>query len=559
MEEIRNNPSGKAWLLAPIIFFLTFAVFLPALSGDFVNWDDDKNFLANVNYRGLGWTQIHWMWTTHHMGAYVPVSWMTLGLDYTIWGMQPFGYHLTSVLWHCANAALFYLIALALFGKSTAATLGASFAALVFALHPLRAESVAWITERRDVVSGFFYLAAILFYLRRHRENERDASRRQTIRRRYYWACLGCFTVAVFAKVMTVTLPAILLLLDVYPLRRLGGGRGKWFGAAARKVWIEKLPFFAIAMVGSALAFYSLRNQGLTTIGELGWFPRIVITIYGLAFYLWKTLVPLQLAPFYAITPHRLDPHALPALASLAVVMCILTAAILLRRRLPVFTAAAVAYVITLLPVVGIFHNGQQIAADRYSYLPCLGWALLAGACVLAAWKACERSALGKGVVAVAAAGLAIMLGVLGWRQAAHWIDSRTLWTHAVAVEPSFIAWDHLGMVLSEGGDSVGAIADYHKSIQLYYEHPYSHNNLGASLLVLEDWEEAIREFQIALKIKPDMANTHHGWGYALVRLGKVEEGIVHLQTALRLAPDYETARKSLEWAMKLRKPASGE
>jgi tetratricopeptide (TPR) repeat protein len=542
MDEPRHTLTEKAWLLAPIIFILTFIVFLPALSADFVNWDDDKNFTDNLHYRGLGPTQIQWMWTTHHLGAYVPISWMTLGLDYLIWGMEPFGYHLTSLMWHCANAVLLYFIALALFGRSPPAILGATFTALVFAIHPLRAESVVWVTERRDVVSGFFYLAAILLYLKcgagwKPAADCQSASPGVRDRRASaaWWACLACFTVAVFAKVMAVTLPAILLLLDLYPLRRFG-----------KRALLEKLPFFAISVVGSALAFYALRHDGLTSMAELGWFQRILIAVYGFAFYLWKTIVPVHLSPFYAITPHRLDPAALRILASLALVIAILAAAILLRRRPPAFTVAAAAYAITLLPVVGIFHNGQQIAADRYSYLPCLAWAILAGACVMV---------MNKRAIAVLAAALVATLGALTWRQTAVWHDSDTLWTHALAVEPSFIAWNNMGMVRSTAGDNAGAIDDYQKSIALNPAYALSHNNLGGALLVLEDWDAAIREFQLALKLKPDLANSHHGWGYALVMLGKLDEGIAHIQTALKLSPDYETARKTLDWAVGKKSP----
>src|SRR5260221_741664 len=158
-----------------IVAVLALLLFLPALGNDFVNWDDERNFVLNPNYRGLGWTEIEWMWTSHLLGRYVPITWMTLGLDYTIWGMNPLGYHLTSVLFHAINAVLFYLLALALLGialrdrpKAMQARIPieALFAALVFALHLLRAESVAWVTERRDVVSGTFVLLAMLAYLR---------------------------------------------------------------------------------------------------------------------------------------------------------------------------------------------------------------------------------------------------------------------------------------------------------------------------------------------------------------------------------------------------------
>src|SRR5260370_14254868 len=158
-----------------IVALLTLLLFLPALGNDFVNWDDERNFVLNPNYRGLGWTEIEWMWTSHLLGRFVPITWMTLGLDYTIWGMNPFGYHLTSVLFHTVNAVLFYFVALALLrlafrdrSKEIQARIpiGALFAALVFALHPLRVESVAWVTERRDVVSGMFFLLAFLAYMR---------------------------------------------------------------------------------------------------------------------------------------------------------------------------------------------------------------------------------------------------------------------------------------------------------------------------------------------------------------------------------------------------------
>ena len=211
------------------IAVLTLIAFLPALRNDFVNWDDEVNFLENEAYRGLGWDQIHWMWTSHVMGRYIPITWMTLGLDYSIWGMEPLGYHLTNIVWHAANAVLFYWIACLLFRWAiphasetirNRIPLAAFLSALLFAIHPLRAESVAWITERRDVVSGFFYLAAILVYVR----GVRDTPER-TLARKNYWTCFVLFLLGILSKEMVVTLPVILLILDVYPLGRLGGTR----------------------------------------------------------------------------------------------------------------------------------------------------------------------------------------------------------------------------------------------------------------------------------------------------------------------------------------------
>src|SRR5881396_2782205 len=234
-----------------VIAFSTFAAFLPTLQNQFVSWDDDKNFLENPHYRGLGWTQLRWMWTTH-LGHYIPLTWMTLGLDYLLWGMNPLGYHLTNLLLHAANAVVFFfvvrrILTLALLGASErglALAVSAGFAALVFAIHPLRVESVAWATERRDVLSGLFYLLTILVYLRACERKERG--------RWWYWLSVALFGCALLSKSMAVSLPVVLLILNIYPLGRLGGSLG-WWSEAARRVYAEKIPFVLLAAAVSAI------------------------------------------------------------------------------------------------------------------------------------------------------------------------------------------------------------------------------------------------------------------------------------------------------------------
>src|SRR6059036_3300894 len=228
------------------------APFLPTLQNQFVSWDDDKNFLENPHYRGLSWTHLHWMWTTH-LGHYIPLTWMTLGLDYLLWGMNPVGYHLTSLLLHAANAVVFFfvvrrLLAQALSSPSErgyALAVSAGVAALVFAIHPLRVESVAWVTERRDVLSGLFYLLTILIYLRACEREERG--------RGWYWLSVAVFGCALLSKSMVLNLPVVLLILDVYPLRRLGGFVG-WWSEPARRIYVEKIPFVLLAAAASAIA-----------------------------------------------------------------------------------------------------------------------------------------------------------------------------------------------------------------------------------------------------------------------------------------------------------------
>src|SRR5213596_2293038 len=245
-----------------VIAFSTFAAFLPALQNQFVSWDDAENFLDNPHYRGLGWTHLRWMWTTH-LGHYIPLTWMTLGLDYLLWGMNPLGYHLTNLLLHAANAVVFFfvvrrILTLALLGASErglALAVSAGFAALVFAIHPLRVESVAWATERRDVLSGLFYLLTILMYLR--------ACERGARGRRSYWLSVALFGCALLSKSMAVSHPVVLLILEVYPLRRLGGSLG-WSSASTRRVYVEKIPFVLLAAAASAITLMAqLSNRGM--------------------------------------------------------------------------------------------------------------------------------------------------------------------------------------------------------------------------------------------------------------------------------------------------------
>src|SRR5437867_6155241 len=244
------------WLVPALIALVTFAAFLPVLQNQFVDWDDQRNFLDNHHYRGLGWTHLRWMWWTTHMGHYIPLTWMTLGLDYLLWGLNPLGYHLTSLLLHAANAVVFFFVVRRLLTRALsspsergyALAVSAGVAALGFAIHPLRVESVVWVTERRDVLSGLFYLLTILIYLRACEGGARG--------RGWYWLSVAVFVGALLSKSMVVNLPVVLVILDVYPLRRLGGSIG-WRSEPARRVYVEKVPFVRLAAAASAIALWA--------------------------------------------------------------------------------------------------------------------------------------------------------------------------------------------------------------------------------------------------------------------------------------------------------------
>ena len=273
------------------------------------------------------------MFTSTLMGHYIPITWLTFGLDYTLWGMNPLGYHLTNTLIHSANAALFYLIAVRLLAKAMSLTgpalhAGGAMATLFFALHPLRAESVAWATERRDVLSGLFFLLTILVYLKAHETQGAP-------RRRLLGVSVACYALALLSKSIVMTLPFVLVLLDIYPLGRLQMRWTLWRQAAGRAVLIEKLPYLALGLLGAVTSFWAVAsNDFLTPVERYGWFSRIEIAAHSGWFYLEKTLVPLALSPLYEL-PAVVNPLELRFLVSSAIVVAISAAVLALRRRWP--------------------------------------------------------------------------------------------------------------------------------------------------------------------------------------------------------------------------------
>jgi len=537
-----------SWLVPVLIALVTFAAFLPTLQNQFVTWDDGKNFLENAHYRGLGWTHIRWMWTTH-LGHYIPLTWMTLGLDYLLWGMNPFGYHLTSLLLHAANAVVFFfvvhrILTLALPSPSErghALAVAAGFAALVFAIHPLRVESVAWVTERRDVLSGLFYLSAILMYLR--------ACERGARGRGWYWAAVGLFAGALLSKSMVVNLPFVLLILDVYPLRRLGGFVG-WWSEPARRIYIEKIPFVLLAAAASAIAVMAQSSvHAAASLAQLSVPGRLAVAAYGLGFYPRKMVVPVNLSPLYEL-PRTVDPMAPPFILSYALVLAIMAIVLALRRRVPGLPAAWVAYVVVLLPVLGFFQSGPQIAADRYTYLAGLGGAILAGAGLLSCWRTSRTSKTGTPTtlpIAGVATCVVVGLGALTWNQAQVWHDSEKLWTHALARNPqSSIAENNLGVVRADQSKLAEAIEHYQRALQMRPDYADAYFNLGNALLQQGKLAEASDHYRQALAIKRDHARAHNNWGVVLARQGKLAEAGDHFQAALHIGPDNADAHTNL-------------
>ncbi len=533
------SPSRRLdWAALLLVGVVTVLAFLSGVFGEFVDWDDDRNFVFNSAYRGLGWPQLRWMFTASPMGRHAPVTWLTLGADYLVWGMWPVGYHLTSLAFHTVAAIVCALVAHRLLGAALPAAtpaialrIGAAGAALAFAVHPLRVESVTWISARRDVVAGVCYLLAVWAYLRWV-----DGTHRT--RRSWYVASLAFFGLAILSKSIAVTLPAVLLVLDVYPLRRLGGASG-WTSGAARRILAEKVPYALLAAAGAVVAFLSLaRIENMPSWEAFGALPRLAVTVYGLAFYLGKTLWPVDLSPLYEI-PARVEPTSMPYVVSAVVVLAATALAVAARRRWPALAAAWCTYVLGVLPVIGVLQNGPQIAADRYTYIACLGWAILAGgglARLYTAWVARPRPSTAAGLGAVTL--IAILLVALTALQTLVWRDSIALWTHIIASEPdNSRARVGLAVTLTRAGHAAEARRHLEMAVQLNPALSEAHAGLAVTLAVLGHADQAVHSARQAVRQNPRDAALHGVLGEVLRKAGHLDEASTAFRQATTLAP----------------------
>ena len=544
---LKGASRGAALLVAA----LAVLPFLPSLNGQFLNWDDGINFVTNSGFRGLGWTQLHWMATTTLLGHWVPLTWLSLGVNYALGGLDPWGYHAGNVLLHSANAAVFYLVARRLLRAAwgaavpeAALTGGALFAALIFAVHPLRVESVAWITERRDLLSGFFFLLAVWSYLR-------AVSEAPAPRPGWRALSLAAFAAALASKASTLMLPAVLLLLDLYPL----GRRARGLGVLAR----EKVAYVALAALAGVIALIALRSGwAMTSYGEVGLPGRLALMTFSFTFYPWKWLWPVGLSPMYEL-PYTVRLLESRFLAPLAIFPLVTLALIAVRRRWPAGLAAWVYSALMVLPVSGAAHAGFQMAADRYSYLSGLGFALLAGGALILLQRAGASGRLRPGLAAalmVTAALVVVVLGADTWRQNRVWRDSETLWRWAVDVDPECaLCHNNLGSALAVGAPpSPAAVAEaeahFRRAIELRPERDEPYNNLGGTLALQGRLDESAAAFEAFLKRRPNIGLAWASLGGVYVRQGRFGDAIPALRRSLQLNPALDGARKDLALAL---------
>lgn len=529
---IGDTGLSAGWI-AFAIFAATCLVFSPALRNGFVNWDDPVNFLENVHYRAFHWANLRWMFTNIVPGPYQPLSWLSLAVDYSLWGLNPAGYHLTSVLLHAANAVVYFLLGRRLLRLAkpelpeTTNLIAAAVAALWFAVHPLRVESVVWATERRDVLSGLFFLLTLDAYLR---------SRSEARGGRWYLISLAWFTLSLLAKGIGVTMPLVLLILDYYPLRRRLD--------QLKSALLEKVPYALLAALFAAVGVLSqFRSGAAASLRALGPTERLAQCFFGLAFYFEKTIWPAGLSPMYARPP---DVHLVsPLFAAPAAAVLIAGAGLLaVRNRFPALIAASAYYLVVLLPVLGLIPLGAQLAADRYSYLACLAWPLLAAGAL--AVKPRLLPSLG-----FAGAGFSALLAVATVRQIAAWHDSEALWRRALSVSPdNHIAHNYLANVLIGEGRIDEGLAQAEEALRLAPGYGDAHANLGSILMQRGDARGAIEHYRAAVAAAPDKAAYAYNLGVLLAQVGRTDEAIEQYRASLRLDPARSDAHSNLGVAL---------
>ena len=540
-----------AWRVAPFALALvTAVVFAPVLRAGFLDWDDPINFLENPYYRGLGWPQLRWMLTASVMGHWIPVTWLTLGADFAVWGMNPFGYHLTNLLLHAVSAALFYLVARRLLGLAmpTASpgtvSLGAAVAAFYFAVHPLRVESVAWITERRDLTSGLFFLCTILAYLKAHERPPEVATG-------WRWVSLAAAALALASKSIVMGLPLALLILDIYPLGRLGPRVRDWWGPRARPVWREKIPFALLAVAAGAAAYLVQRNTGYLTPADPA--GRIGMVAYNIWFHVWKTVAPLDLGPIYELPP-RVNPLELPYLLSAAGAVAITATVWLLRRRWPAGLAIWTFYLVMLAPVAGFVHTGNHLGADRNTYVAGMAFALPVGALAMTIVRAQRRGLLRTPIAAIALGVVAMWIGGLALAARAQsfiWHDSETLWRYAIEVEPGCAICHHnLGINVARRGDLAQARALLDRAIALRPDRSDFQGTYGPILIQMGRRAEGVAKLRYRLGREPHDVTARVNLAIALIEDGRPGEAIAELEQALRVKPDSVPALTSLGRAL---------
>lgn len=518
---------GVCVLLAAAVL----AVFSPALRHEFVNYDDDVYFYSNPHVQaGLTWHGAMWAFRTGDANNWHPLTWLSLMLDVDLFGSGPAGPHLTNVILHATNAVLLFLLLLRL----TGARWRSAFVAGLFALHPLHVESVAWASERKDVLSACFGLLALLMYARYARAVAKPCADRA------YGLALLFYALALLSKPMMVTLPFVMLLLDWWPLGRFESTVPDSRSSILWRLVSEKLPYFALS-VASSIITVVVQSKAIRSLAHVAIGIRVVNAVVSYGRYLGKMFWPVNL-----VVPYPLAGYASLELVCLSAILIVAVSLIAtrFRRELPFLVTGWFWYLGMLVPVIGLVQVGMQSMADRYTYLP------LIGVFIILAWGADKvRERWGVSAAAIWPMALLVLAACTArtMDQLHYWRSSETLFRHALAVtDGNYIAHNNLGVALMDTGKVKDAIPHFQQALSIKPLYADAHNNLGNALLRTDNAGEAIQHLHEAVRLMPDSAPAHYNLANALSEIGRYREAIAQYEQALRIRPDFAEAHYNL-------------
>jgi cytochrome c-type biogenesis protein CcmH/NrfG len=519
------------------LFLLTLWAYLPTLQHDFIVYDDESYIRANPHVQqGLNLETVRWAFTTGYLSYWHPLTWLSHALDCQLFGLQPRGHHLVNVLFHSVNTALVFL----LLRIMTGAVGRSLFVALLFGLHPLHVESVAWAAERKDVLSTFFGLLTLLAYARYGQRVTSDgepapAESRFTFHvSRFYWLALFCFALGLMSKPMLVSLPFVLLLLDYWPL-------GRWQHQSFRRLVIEKAPFLALTAASSIITILVQKSNGaMRTLSEMSMADRGENALVSYARYLGKLFYPVNLTFYPFNGGGKMTTVLLAGLLLLGLSFWVFQA----RQKQPYLLVGWLWFVGTLVPVIGLVQAGAQAMADRYTYLPSIGLF------IMVAWGVHERTRRWRHQVvtlALVAIMAALACTALTRRQLSYWQNGETLFRHAIAVaDDNFEAHQYLGFILKQQWRFDEAIPQFETVLRYAPDSVPAHTCLGDSQVLSGHMEEGVKELETAIRLDPTYADAHCFLANALSMQERDEEAIRQYEEAIRWNPNFPAAHNNL-------------
>lgn len=588
-----ESPSGKipainnqkVFWLALFISLLTLAVYVPALHNGFVDWDDTQYVVANRDIRSLHWDFFRWALFDYKFNLWHPVTWISHAVDYALWGLNPLGHHLTSIILHATNTGVVVCLTVTLLGRAAAksttsgggvfdqqtALIAAAVTGALFGLHPIHVESVAWVAERKDLLYSLFYLLSIIAYLSYVHDLE-TGLRQPWYLNRLYFLSLALFFLSLSSKPMAVTLPVVLLLLDWFPLQRMPSKQ------RLAALVLEKVPFIVLSVFVSILTIIAQRSAGgLKSLEDSPVAVRLLVALRSLITYLWNLIAPVNLLPFYPY-PKDVSFSKPEYLTATLLFVLITTACLVFARKYKTWLAIWCFYVISVLPVLGFFQAGWQSMADRFMYLPSLGPFMLVGIAIAVIWKRAGDlqpfKLIIRGSIIIFVLALTQTMSLITTRQIGIWKSTLSLWDYnikkapaiypeayylragayrdikqfdksiedfskAITLDPKYaIAYIERGWVYLETKNYDLAIRDASRGISLKPDLFEALVIRGNAFLIKGDRNKALEEYSAAIAKKPEYAQAYIGRGFVYKILGDTDKAIADYSMALTLQPE---------------------